>query len=494
MTFVLRPRQVDVVERTVSRMRAGVRALCIVAPPGFGKTVVGAHIGQRVVAKGKRMNVLCHRKELIDQMSAKLDALGLDHGVIKAGHPRVRPDAPIQVASVQTLANRDIPAADVLLVDEAHHSEADSFSRIIEFHEQIQAWIVGLTASPYRLDERPLRHFHELVVGAQVQDLIDEGLLVRPVTYSFEAKRAQVAKAQRGRCAERYLMADVVKTWQRYASGRATVCFALDVKHSLSLVERFLAAGISAEHVDAKSTDDVREGAVRRSRTGETRVLCNVELFSEGTDMPWISCVDLARWTDSLSFFVQACGRGLRIDPENHEKRDCRILDHAGNSENLDFRIEEPIEFTLEGKARPRGAGVDGAPGHRTCSECFSVVPSGLLRCPGLRWDGSPCGHVFTVRERQTPREREGELKELERRRRAAIPEATRARMLAKWIRRGMEAGWQSSAAYLRYLGHFGERVDPATAAAARRIVETEMEAERMRMDVGMTASVGVGR
>jgi superfamily II DNA or RNA helicase len=185
----LRGYQVGCVDRTRDSFRR-VHKVVLVVPTGGGKTVIAGGVIEAAVAKGGRVLFLAHRKELIDQASAKLTEFGLAHGVIKAG---VQPDLgqAIQVASVQTLVRRlgkmtGQPSAvdrelgiipvhlqpfTLIVVDECHHITAASYQAILAAWPQ--ARVLGLTATPYRIDGAALGDcFEDLVVGATVPELI----------------------------------------------------------------------------------------------------------------------------------------------------------------------------------------------------------------------------------------------------------------------------------------------------------------------------------
>ena len=167
MAPALRPYQQDAVERLRSAFLAGHRSVLFVLPTGGGKTVVYSHIAEQTAARGKRIAVLVHRVELLEQASRSLDALGVRHGLIAAGRA-MNLAAPVQVASVGTLARRlsQLPADlfQLLVVDEAHHSNAGQWSQIIQHFSG--AHLLGVTATPVRSDGRGLGEFYgELVLG-----------------------------------------------------------------------------------------------------------------------------------------------------------------------------------------------------------------------------------------------------------------------------------------------------------------------------------------
>ena len=156
----LRQYQRDVINEFHRRVDEGHRRIILVAPTGAGKTVIGAEIIGAAARTAKPVLVLAHRREIIGQTSCKLYAAGIAHGIIQAGFP-ARPLELVQVASIQTLWARamyrqsmDLPPAQLLVVDEAHHCPAETYAKIIRAYPE--AILLGLTATPCRGDGRGL--------------------------------------------------------------------------------------------------------------------------------------------------------------------------------------------------------------------------------------------------------------------------------------------------------------------------------------------------
>jgi DNA repair protein RadD len=185
----LRPYQLDVINQCRQKLADGVFKICLVAPTGAGKTVIAAEIIRSAVAKGKRVLVLAHTREIIKQTSLKLNAAGIAHGVIMATDT-IRPYEPVQVASVQTYWSRvmrtkrmDPPPADLVIVDECHHIRARTWFKIIDSYPGVA--LIGLTATPCRSDGRGLgSSFEALVECPQVAELIVGEWLVGTRTYA----------------------------------------------------------------------------------------------------------------------------------------------------------------------------------------------------------------------------------------------------------------------------------------------------------------------
>src|SRR5438874_1926048 len=178
----LRPYQRDVIAECDRVIAAGKRRIIIVAPTGSGKTIKAAAVIKTAVNNGQRVLVLAHTREIIKQTSGKLFAHDIPHGIIQAGF-MTRPDEAVQVASIQTLWVRamrmqrmDMPPADLLIIDEAHHCPANTYRKIIAAYPE--AVLLGLTATPCRGDGRGLGGIFDAIVECpQVAELIEQKYL-----------------------------------------------------------------------------------------------------------------------------------------------------------------------------------------------------------------------------------------------------------------------------------------------------------------------------
>ena len=341
----LRPYQVEKIAEARALMSQGKKSICLVSPTGSGKTVIAAHILQSAINKGRRVLFLAHRRELIDQCAAKLRELGIwDYNVVLSGHPHSRnPDAPVQIASIQTLIRREYPPADLICIDEAHHAASGSYQTLLKNYPD--AYVLGLTATPERLDGKGLDSiFHDLLNVATVPELVDSGFLVAPQCMgpSQEAvaqlKAALSSVKQRGgdyaddQLADAMdspsLVGDIVSHWQEWGIGQKTIVFAAGVEHSKHIVKQFQSAGIAAAHLDGTMSLPEREGILNAWRGDEIDVVSNCQILTEGFDFPDLSCCILARPTKSVALYLQMVGRVLRTAPG---KSGAIILDHAGN-------------------------------------------------------------------------------------------------------------------------------------------------------------------
>lgn len=423
--------------------RQGNRSVVMQLATGAGKTVMASSMLQGAAARGKPVMFTVHRKELVDQTAATFDKMGIEHGIVASGYPET--PAPVQIGSILTVARRldRLPEFELVVIDECHHATAPSWAVVLSALSR--AHVVGLTATPERLDGKGLNlQFDALVTGPSTKLLIDQGHL-SPYKYFAPGKpdmlgvRTTAGDFNRGDLSglmdRPKLIGDVVKHYQRLAPGERGIVFAVSIDHSRSIVAAFNDAGIKAAHVDGSMSKQARGDVVDSFRDGSIDIMSNVDLFGEGFDVPEASYCGLARPTKSLALFLQQCGRALRPSPG---KQRAIIADHAGNAFHHGLPCDER-SWSLEGKKARLKA--DDALPIKSCPDCFRVVPSTVMECPG-------CGHVWVV-EARVLEEEEGELEELTRAREAKqkrISEEAACVTLSDWEdlarRRGYKPGW----------------------------------------------------
>lgn len=383
-------------------------------------TIVASHIVSNALECGSRVLFCAHRRELIAQSFCKLvrngipideigiimgdtpparggdlfptDVLGLTDEELWTRYGRRRPGAKVQVASIDSLRGRTKPLADLVIIDEAHRALSKSYVDLVAGYPD--AVVLGLTATPYRADGKPMAElFDELVVIATPRLLIDEGFLVEPTIWRPGKSRPALdmskvkmrggdyeAASLAAACDRVELVGDIVEHWQMRAAGVRTVAFATSVEHSKSIAARFVAAGVPAEHLDGETPTPDRAAILARLARGETLVVSNCMVLTEGWDMPCVKCAILACPTKSAGKYLQQAGRILRP----FEGQPAIILDHAGCSLEHGFPSDDR-EFTLAGDSRK--AANAGARA-RSCPQCGFVVPLGTPQCNG-------CGYIF---------------------------------------------------------------------------------------------------
>ena len=385
-------------------------------PTGGGKTVIADKIAENAVARGERVLILTHRREILNQTSHSLSRSKLDHGLIQAGL-NVDLGQPIQIASIQTFWARcmrtdkvPLPHADVIIIDEAHHVRATTWARILDAYKNARR--IGLTATPCRSDGRGLgNYFDTIIEGPQIPELITGKWLVPTIYFAPTEPDLKGVKTQAGdyvvtqladRMNRKDLVGDIIANWIKFADGRKTIVFAVDVAHSISIKDEFIKAGIKAEHVDGSTPKGERDDILERLSSGSTQVVTNCQVLTEGFDCPVASCIVLARPTKQLGLFRQMAGRGLRPAPGKHN---LILIDHSGAV----FRhglLEDSIAWSMHADKRAENL-VRAQRDRGTVGRLIECT-----QCSAMRTAGEACPHCgFLPQRRPDPIVfRDGEL------------------------------------------------------------------------------------
>jgi DNA repair protein RadD len=330
-----RPFQVSAHEKLRDGRRAGHKNQMLMAPTGAGKTYLGLRVIHEALLRGKRALFVCDRTTLINQTSERADEYGLSaHGILQAKHWRTNLDMPFQIASAQTLARRQWPHADVIVIDEAHTQMGVWTEHIPE----CAASVIGLSATPFSPGLGKL--FSNLVNATTMHDLTESGVLVpmRVLSCTRADMRGAATKGgewtdaaaeQRGM----QIIGDVVTEWIRHGEGRKTIVFGATIKHCEEICRQFNESGVMAAVFTSLTTEAERKALLDEYRLHDSRlrILVSVEALAKGFDVQDVGCVvDCRPLRKSLSTAIQMWGRGLRCSPETG-KEDCLLLDHSGN-------------------------------------------------------------------------------------------------------------------------------------------------------------------
>lgn len=397
-------------------LRQGFKSPVLVAPTGSGKTVIFSFMVSEAIKRGRRIIVMVHREELIDQICATLEQFDVPHGRISAGgHYDRRYLA--HVASVQTLVRRleRVVPPDGVIVDEAHHCiGATSHGKVATFFraKNPAMWTIGVTATPERLSGEGLGEmFDHMVVGPTVAELMEAGWLSKyrlfaPQTVDLSGLHTRAGEFVRGEAAEimgkPQIIGNVVSHYARLCNGAPGVAFCPSVEHSEKTAERFRQYGFRAMSIDGTMAKEVRRSIVADFRRGAINVLASCDLISEGFDLPGIHAAMLLRPTQSMALHLQQIGRSLRPAPG---KDAAIILDHVGNTVRHGLP-DDHREWTLAGRAdREKKEGAAANDAVRQCLKCFAISPAFAVRC-------RDCGEEFPAKTRNVE-EVEGELAEI---------------------------------------------------------------------------------
>lgn len=400
--WTLWPFQGEGVDRIEHELKTSRRVLAA-SPTGSGKTVMAMELIFRAFQRGETSMFLAPRRELLKQTAAKLDQwLPFGYGMIQASEKgQQNLYLPIQVASVDTLVSRVIkrqrlvlPPVKNVFLDEAHLYMTAHRKALIELFPDSR--IVGLTATPGRHDGRALNiGFDRLIEITTVKKLTREGFLVpayyrAPSRPDLEKIKIVAGEYNQREVSERMepLLGGIVESWLKWEGDRRTAVFAPSVGQSIYLADEFRKHGVAAEHCDGTAEANYRDALFSRFRSGETQVLCNVDLATYGFDLPAISCIVLARPTLSVVRYLQMIGRGLRIDTG---KKDCAVHDHSG-AIYQHGKADEDRHWSLAGIKSVTRIKTGGRTGtrvktasHLRCPKC-TLVFEGSLTCPNCAY------------------------------------------------------------------------------------------------------------
>ena len=339
--------------------------------------------------------MLTHRQELKEQHEALFRKLGIEN---------------VRVAMILTEANRlgQYPTPSLIITDEAHLSRSNSWMRVLEHYN---TWTVGLTATPVRMDSRPLGDIYDVLIeGVDVKWLIEHGNLApyeyyAPTLIETDGLRTvagdYVVSDLEKLMNERAVYGDIIESYRRFALGERTICYCVSVEHARATAGAFSAAGISAEYLSAATPAKQRRKILEDFRGGVFQILCNVGIISEGVSIDEVSCCMLLRPTESVALGIQQMMRCMRYLPGKTAK----IIDCVGNytriglpDDDREWSLGEPL------KRKPR-TDEHGDFYIRTCPECYMTFKTADT-CPF-------CGHTYPLHPREIKAREEIELKRI---------------------------------------------------------------------------------
>ena len=350
-----------------------------------------AEIARRTTANNKRVMFLIHRKEVLQQAVRTFDKQDVDPNLLTSG-------------MVQTLTRRvdKLPTPDVILVDEAHHALAKSYQRILDKFPK--AIVLLFTATPHRTGRVQLdRIADDIIVGQSIHELTEKGflapfryfqppgdfdssLLKRGSTGDFTNDSMQQAMSTK-------IFGHIVKQYKRIANGMQAVVYTYSIDSAIKIAAEFNSEGISAVEVDGTTSKEKRDLAVRKFREQEIKILVNVNLFTEGVDLPDVDCVVMARPTASLALYLQFSMRCLNPRPG----KTAIIIDHANNFKSFGYPDDDRDwkQAIKSGKQKSKTLLKDPGLSIVTCDYCFAVVKASEVKdgkCP-------ICGKPIKVHE-----------------------------------------------------------------------------------------------
>ena len=450
----LRDYQQATIDNIRMALKDGYKRPVVQAPTGSGKTVVAAAIINMARQRDKRVLFCVPALSLIDQTVERFRENGIyEIGVIQAQHEMTDGTQPVQVCSVQTLARRTIPKADLVIIDECH-VQFKLYDQWMGMGEWAGTPFIGLTATPWSKGMGAQGRWDKLIIGTTTQELIDAGSLskfkvfapahpdldgVKTIAGDYDLAGLSTAMDKGN------LVADIVSTWLERGQDRQTICFAVSRVHAKHIQQSFVAAGVAAEYMDAFTDMDDRVDIIRRFGNGDVRVICNVGVLTTGFDAD-VRCIILARPTKSEILYTQMIGRGLRTAKG---KDDLIVLDHSDTTLRLGFVTDIHHDKLNDGTKQQAAERTEKLP--KECSQCHFLKPPKLLQCPA-------CG--FKPEPRAKVEVQDGELVELSSRRKAKPGDKPTPLQMQSWYSqlllhgylRNYKTGW----AYWAFKDKFG--------------------------------------
>ena len=433
----LRDYQQDLYVKTVDAFKQGFRRPLVVAPCGAGKSYLFSEMVHRTEGE---VLVLVHRQELKQQHEALLSDLGITNA---------------RVSMILTEANRlgVYKKPSLIVADEAHLSRSNSWVKVIEYYD---SFTVGLTATPIRLDGKPLGDiFDTLITGVDTKWLIENKRLA---SYEYYAPSVvdtsglrkvagdYVASDLEQLMNERVIYGNVIKSYRRFAPGERAIAYCVSVNHAKDTAEAFNSDGIRAEVLSAGTPAERRRTIMEDFRNGKITVLCNVGIISEGISIDEVTCCMLLRPTESVALGIQQMMRCMRYLPGKTAK----ILDFVGNytriglpDDNREWSLDKPI-------SRKKITDDNGNFYIRCCPECFMTFATADT-CPF-------CGTQYPLHPREIKAHEEIEL--------ARITAEETARIEAEKKKSRQEQGQAQSFEDLVRLGRSRGYENPAYWAA----------------------------
>lgn len=394
----LRPYQAQLIKDLYEKLAAGHRRVAIIAGTGAGKTVIGGQICAHAESRGCRLMFLVHLDVLVGQTYEKMSAFGLHCGFIKAGWPE-DPTAPIQIASIQTMAKRDwwrTWPANMVFYDEAHTTVFSQIGQEVMYTTHRNAVHLAMTATPYRLGKSQLGDHMETLVYSPVPSALQKMGFLAKMKYFGMPKGTQVnlegvrtvagdydERDLKNACDRPELVQRIVDEWCRLTPNKRTIAFCVDIEHARHVADAFSTAGIAAAVVEGNTPIKEREQLYARLKTGDLRVLTSCNVISIGFDEPSVEVGLLLRPTQSKALHQQQIGRVMRISPSTG-KTHGMILDQAGNLQRLGFP-EDIQSYHLPTSKESTGPAAIPA---KQCPDCNRLVWSFMLECPD-------CGHEW---------------------------------------------------------------------------------------------------
>lgn len=387
------------------------------ASVGWGKTLVSANLFKSGYSKGKVSMFTVPRNALIEPSVEEFEGEGLrDIGIIQQDHPRTNPDAKLQVASIHTAINRELPKLDFVIVDEVHMT-TELFQKLLDSEEWANKIVIGLSATPWKKGMG--LKWTSLIQTKNTAQLIEEGYLVKPrylvgsedpslegrkTHLDEEGNRVLTEKDEFAVMGEQRIIGDIVKTYLKHGEDRPGFYYAVNLAHARQLCEEFEKEGIPAGYIDGTMNAYQRNQVLSLYEEGRFRIVVNYAVLTTGIDRD-VRIIGICRIIKSETDWVQIVGRGLRNDNPRKRvkglgpKTDLLVIDHGGNLTRDDGTALAPAEDIYHdhldthdpADKKQKAFEDDKKPDtHRKCKKCGALIPPRTKKCLVCGDDSKP--------------------------------------------------------------------------------------------------------
>lgn len=365
--FNLRNYQTETIEQIYKSMKRGHKRIIVQQPPRVGKTVIMAEIARRTTAKGNRIMFIIHRKEVLSQAVKTFQKQKVNIHLATMG----------MVQSLTRHVN-ELPTPQLIFVDEAHHALAKSYRRILDSFPN--AYVLYFTATPVRTGHDQLDQVaDDIIVGKSIKWLTEHHFLAPFHYYGLgDIDRSKLRKQNGDYSTEsmdealsHQIYGHIVQQYQRLANGKQAVVYCHSIESAKKVTEQFKSIGVQAAEIDGNTEAQTRDRLVQQFRDQHLMILVNVNLFTEGVDLPNVDCVIMARPTSSLSLYLQFSMRCLN----SRKGKTAIIIDHVDNFLNfgLPNNDRDWKQAIVTKDKRKSKANDETGPAIAQCNYCFGT-------------------------------------------------------------------------------------------------------------------------
>ena len=400
--MILRDYQARTVDAFRDALNKGMMTPCCSVATGGGKSLILNTFAKHCIAKGHRVLVMTHVKELITQLSETATKINQPHGINAASLKRRDTSQQMVIAQIQSVYKDiySLGAFSVCFIDEAHLISPSGEGMYRQALDGLRSMnpklrLIGLSATPFRMGTGLIygkgKMFEECVERVTMRELINAGYLTPLVGRNADTTLDTRHLSLRGGDFIASELADfmedeakveraVADLTSRASERNRVLLFSSSNKHSGMIVDALIARNMTAEAINGTMVDTQRDDILARHRAGAFKFLVNCAVLTTGYDDPQIDCVALLRPSRSPGLVLQMVGRGLR---KHDTKQDCLILDYGGILEALG-----PLDLIEERIAQVKDAKkIAGECPMKTCPKCSNVVPTGQRACScGYEW------------------------------------------------------------------------------------------------------------